>query len=149
MSAAGNIDGVTQGGLARLGSVAHLFHVSSAANRESILAYGLDWTRMGAAPGIAGGAVPEEEGVFLCRDEFEAGFFVQMNNTDGPVDVWAVADIDEQQLIDAGSGFSYYPARIPRDQVALADWPSAEPAPAAHGRRRKHKQRKKKPRAGK
>jgi hypothetical protein len=34
--------------------------------------------------------VPEEEGVFLCRDEFEAGFFVQINNTGGPVDVWAV-----------------------------------------------------------
>ena len=31
-----------------------LFHVSSALNRESILAHGLDWTRMGAAPGIAG-----------------------------------------------------------------------------------------------
>jgi hypothetical protein len=26
-----------------------LFHVSSAVNRESILAHGLDWTRMGSA----------------------------------------------------------------------------------------------------
>jgi len=43
-------------------------------NRESILAHGLDWTRMGAAPGIAGSPVPEDDGVFLCRDEFEAGF---------------------------------------------------------------------------
>jgi len=46
-----------------------LFHVSSAANRKSILAHGLDWTRMGAARGIAGSTTPEQEGVFLCRDE--------------------------------------------------------------------------------
>jgi hypothetical protein len=45
-----------------------LFHVSSAANRKSILAHGLDWTRMGAARGIAGSTTPEQEGVFLCRD---------------------------------------------------------------------------------
>jgi len=57
-----------------------LFHVSSAVNRESILAHGLDWTRMGSA---------------------------------------------------------------------LADWPQAEPTPAAPRRRLKKKQPKKKPRAGK
>jgi hypothetical protein len=28
--------------------------------------------------------VPEEAGVFSCRAEFEAGFFVRMNNTGGP-----------------------------------------------------------------
>ena len=28
-----------------------LFHVSSALNRESILAHGLDWTRMGGSSG--------------------------------------------------------------------------------------------------
>jgi hypothetical protein len=49
------------------------FHVSSAANRESILAHGLDWTKMRAARGIAGSTAPEADGVFLCRDEFEAG----------------------------------------------------------------------------
>ena len=30
---------------------------------------------MGAARGIAGSMTPEENGVFLCRDEFEARFF--------------------------------------------------------------------------
>jgi len=30
-----------------------LFHVTSALNPDSILAHGLDWTRMGAAPGLA------------------------------------------------------------------------------------------------
>jgi len=42
--------------------MARLFHVSSVANRDSILAYGLDWTRMGAAPGIAGSLAPEADG---------------------------------------------------------------------------------------
>jgi hypothetical protein len=127
----------------------HLFHVTSALNRESILAHGLDWTRMGAAPGIAGSSLPEEAGVFLCRDEFEAGFFVRINNTGGPVDVWSVTGIDDQQLITTGSGFRYFPARIPRSQVTLTDYVSDEPAPPAHHNQHKNKQRKKKPRAGK
>jgi len=126
--------------------MARLFLLTSAMNRESILAHGLDWTRMGAAPGIAGSPVPEKEGVFLCRDEFEAGLFVRMNNTGGPVDVWAVADTDEQQLITTGSGFSYFPARIPCSQVTPAGWPSEEYAPAARRRQHKNRQQKKRPR---
>lgn len=129
--------------------MAHLFHVTSALNRESIQAHGLDWARMGVARGIAGSSVPEEEGVFLCRDESEADFFVRMNNTGGPVDVWAVTGIDELQLITTDSGFSYFPAPIPLSQVTLADWPSDERAPAARPRKHKNKQRKKQPRAGK
>jgi hypothetical protein len=31
-----------------------LYHVTSVRNRGSIRAHGLDWTRMGEAPGIAG-----------------------------------------------------------------------------------------------
>jgi hypothetical protein len=126
-----------------------LFHVSSAANRESILAHGLDWTRMGAARGIAGSMVPEEKGVFLCRDEFEARFFIDLNNTGGPVDVWAVTGIGESELLTGGSGFCYFPAPIPPAQVTLADWPQGEPVAAAVRRQHKKKQRKKKPRAGK
>ena len=38
-----------------------LFHVTSAANRESIRSHGLDWTRMGAARGIAGSMTPALE----------------------------------------------------------------------------------------
>jgi hypothetical protein len=40
----------------------------------------------GSRPGLDsyGAALPDEAGVFLCRDEFEAGFFVRMNNTGGP-----------------------------------------------------------------
>lgn len=112
-----------------------LFHVTSALNRDSILAHGLDWTRVGAAPGIAGSLTPEEEGVFLCRDEFEADFFVRINNTGGPVDVWAVAGIKEDELITAGYGFGYFgpdPAQPGHaGQRAAGRACSCEPPPAA------------------
>lgn len=38
---------------------------------------------MGAARGIAGSRRPEVEGIFVCRGEEEAGFFLQINNTVG------------------------------------------------------------------
>lgn len=66
---------------------------------------------------------PEAEGVFLCRDESEASFFVRMNNTGGPVDVWAVRGVDVDELVDGGSGFVYWPAGIPPGQVTLTVWP--------------------------
>jgi hypothetical protein len=122
------------------------WHVSSSANRESILRYGLDWTRMGAAPGIAGSTWPEKDGIFLCRDEFEAAWFVRMNNTGGPVDVWAVTGIENDQLIDGGSGFDYFPGRIPPGQVALTNRQPSSEAPAEGPVRRVKKQRKKPPR---
>ena len=40
-----------------------------------------------------------------------------MNNTGGPVDVWRVSGTFGDQMIDNGSGFSYFPGRIPPDQV--------------------------------
>jgi hypothetical protein len=125
-----------------------LFHVSSAANRESIRSHGLDWTRMGAPRGIAGSMTPEENAVFLCRDEFEARFFIDLNNTGGPVDVWVVTGVDESGLVTGGSGFCYFPAPISPAQVTLADWPQGQSVTAVRGQRKK-RQRKKTPRAGK
>ncbi|MFF4899764.1 hypothetical protein [Streptomyces sp. NPDC001068] len=93
------------------------FHVSSTRNRQSIARYGLDWTRMGAAPGIAGSRRPEVEGIFVCRDEGDVGFFLHLNNTGGPVDVWAVDGIDEAALLDNGNGFPYLPDRVPAARV--------------------------------
>ena len=95
------------------------FHVSSSLNRGSIGEFGLDWTRMSAAPGIAGSAVPEAEGCFLAEDEWEADWFVRMNNTGGPVDLWRVDDIDAALLVGNGSGHYYYPGRIPPEQLTL------------------------------
>jgi hypothetical protein len=106
--------------------VNRLFHVTSALNRESIRTHGLDWTRMGAAPGIAGAIRPEEEGVFLC-EQFTVDFFVRMNNTGGPVDVWAVDGVDPGRLLTTGSGFQYLPARIPAAQLTLVEQSAHRP----------------------
>ncbi|MER5501987.1 transposase family protein [Streptomyces sp. NPDC002561] len=97
----------------------NLFHVSSVLNRQSIAQHGLDWTRMGAARGIAGSRRPEVEGIFVCRGEEEAGFFLQINNTGGPVDIWSVDGIDEGLLLDNGNGFVYLPGSIPAARVRL------------------------------
>jgi hypothetical protein len=65
-----------------------LFHVTAAANRDSISRHGLDWRRMGAVPGIAGSAEPERAAVFVCDGREEAAFFTAMAGS--PSDVWAV-----------------------------------------------------------
>ncbi len=74
---------------------------------------------MGAARGIAGSRSPEVEGIFVCRGEEEAEFFLQINNTGGPVDLWSVDAIDEGSLLDNGNGFVYLPGRIPAARVRL------------------------------
>ena len=94
-----------------------LYHVSSVANRASIEAHGLDWRLMKQAPGIAGSNRPEVDGVFLCEDRWAAVWFVELNNTGGEVDVWAVEGIAEDQLLDAGSGFLYFPGTISAEAV--------------------------------
>ena len=100
---------------------------------------------MGAARGIAGSTRPEVDGVFLC-DEFEVGFFTRMNNTGGPVDVWAVSGVGAHELIDAGSGFLYYPAKITPGQLTM--FRQALPdAPEDHRRQARKKQAKKTPRS--
>jgi hypothetical protein len=85
---------------------------------------------MGAAPGIAGSAVPEADGVFLSPDKFTAEFFIRMNNTGGPVDLWAVSGIDEEQMLDNGNGFRFFPGRIAAPQVALVELAPADAVPA-------------------
>lgn len=80
-----------------------MYHVTSSANRESIQEHGLDWSRTGLAVGIAGSPVPEQEGCFLAQDELEVSWFVHVNNTGGPVDVWEVSDVDAGELVRSGS----------------------------------------------
>ena len=96
-----------------------MFHVSSRVNRGSISSHGLDWTRMADAPGIAGSETPEQEGCFLCRGEPELEFIVGLNNTGGPVDVWAVDGIDEADLVRSPEGYLYLPRRIPSRSLTL------------------------------
>ena len=100
-------------------SVTRLFHVTSSTNRASVRANGLDWRIMGAASGIAGSKTPEREGCFLCRGEWEADWFAGLNNTGGPVDVWAVDGIDEDDLLESPEGFLFLPEAIPADRLTL------------------------------
>ncbi|WP_198950803.1 hypothetical protein [Kineosporia sp. A_224] len=95
------------------------FHVSSTLNRASILRHGLDVSKMGAAPGIAGSSRPEADGVFVARGRHEAQWFVRMNNTGGPVDVWQVADVDLMTLEDNGNGYEYVPGTVPAGRLRL------------------------------
>lgn len=74
---------------------------------------------MAVAPGVAGSTEPELEGVFLATNQFEVDFFLEMNNTGGPVDLWEVAGIESSELVESSEGFSYYPARISADQIKL------------------------------
>ncbi|MFC7447448.1 hypothetical protein [Rhodococcus daqingensis] len=96
------------------------YHVTSALNRASILRFGLDWRRMGAAPGIAGSRRPVQEGCFLAADEFERDWFVRMNNTGGAVDVWEVHGVDAADLVLSPEGYHYFPGVIPTGSVRLA-----------------------------
>jgi hypothetical protein len=96
-----------------------MYHVTSSRNRESIRTHGLDWTRMGAAVGIAGSPGAEAAGCFVCRDDGEADYFVRMNNTGGPVDAWEIDGADGDDLVDAGSGYGYLPRVVPPEQLRL------------------------------
>jgi hypothetical protein len=73
---------------------------------------------MGAAPGIAGSAAPEQQGCFLCRAS-DIDWFVSMNSTGTTVDVWAVSGVDEEALIQSPEGYDYLPEPIPAERLTL------------------------------
>jgi hypothetical protein len=52
-------------------------------------------------------------------NQAEADYFMCMNNTGGPVDVWQVDGIDVGQLLDAGSGYLYLPRLVDAASVRL------------------------------
>jgi hypothetical protein len=94
------------------------YHVTPSANRESIRRHGLDWTRMGAAPGIASGLnVPEEPGSYLAT-ESEIDWFVEMCNHRELVDVWEVR-ASGLELVLTGSGFVMCPSVVPPQRLVL------------------------------
>ena len=97
------------------------FHVSSVLNRDSIAAHGLDVRLMGAARGIAGSRRPEQDGCFIARGTWQRDYFVNMNNTGGPVDVWRVSNIDPEEFVTSPEGYSYVPGAIAASQLVLTD----------------------------
>lgn len=72
---------------------------------------------MGAAPGVAGSTSPEVEGCFLCLDEFEADWFIRLNNTGGAVDVWVVDGVTMGELLESPTGFLYVPRAVAPEHV--------------------------------
>jgi hypothetical protein len=96
------------------------YHVTSVLNRASVEAHGLDVGRMGAAPGIAGSPGPEQDGCFVVEGEEMAGYFVRMNNTGGPVDVWEV-DVQGLDLADSPEGYSFVPGSVDRARLRLVE----------------------------
>ena len=111
--------------------VCALAHATASANRESILKWGLDWRRMGVAPGIAGSSRPEQEAVFLDYVE-RVNFFTRMSRR--ITDVW---EVDATGLwIERHEGWLIHRAPIPPDRLRLIaedlppgndDWYSQEP----------------------
>lgn len=74
---------------------------------------------MGAARGIAGSHEPEEQGCFLSLTTHECEWFVRLNNTGGPVDVWEVHGIETEDLVVSSHGFHYFPGVIAADRLRL------------------------------
>jgi hypothetical protein len=103
-----------------------LFHVTAAANRESIARHGLDWRQMGAAPGIAGSLEPERAAVFVCRTREEADFFVPMGTSGS--DVWAIR-ADGLWVENGPRGWLIISEPVPAGRLRLAgrDMPRHEP----------------------
>jgi hypothetical protein len=75
---------------------------------------------MGPAPGIAGSSTPEVEGCFLCLDDGEDDWFVRLNNTGGPVDVWEVAGICLKELLMSPEGHTYIARKVAPQHLRLA-----------------------------
>lgn len=94
------------------------YHVTSVLNRDSIRVHGLDWRRMGVARGIAGSRRPEQEGCFL-GDSGDVDWFVNMNNTGGPVDVWEIVDVELDDLVTSPENYFYVTAVITPDRMRL------------------------------
>ena len=96
---------------------------------------------MGAALGIAGSRRPEVEGIFLCLDRSDADWFVRLNNTGGPVDLWAVEGIKLDQLRTSPEGFSYLPSKIDPQHLLLLqqDLHEAADQPATNSRQQQRR----------
>ena len=105
------------------------YHVTSSLNRDSIAKYGLDWRRMGSAPGIAGSQSYEAAGVFLVFDRFDADWFVQMGkHRHSRVDIWQVTIDDADHDINGepsgalwqeAHGYSHHTEPIPSSKLKL------------------------------
>jgi hypothetical protein len=104
-----------------------MFHATAAANRESIRRHGLDWRRMGAAPGIAGSTRPELPAVFVCDSKEDVSFFLHMARTSA--DVWMV-DVGGLWVETGPGGWWIISRPIGPRRLTLAEGDATRPAGA-------------------
>jgi hypothetical protein len=102
-----------------------MFHATATANRESIRRHGLDWRRMGAAPGIAGSTRPELPAVFVCDSREDVSFFLHMTRT--PADVWTV-DVGGLWVETGPDGWWIISQPIGPERLTLAEGDATHPA---------------------
>jgi hypothetical protein len=94
-----------------------LVHITAAVNRESIRRWGLDWSRMGAARGIAGSAQPELPAIFLDTEDSVA-FFRRMARE--PVDLWAI-DVTDLWVENGPDGWYIHGSPIEPGRLRLVE----------------------------
>jgi hypothetical protein len=113
-------------------------HATAAANRDSIRAYGLDWSRMRLAPGLAGSTSPELPAVFVCEDLDDVSFLLHMAQV--PTDIWSV-DVDGLWLENGPTGWQVisHPVAAERLNLLVRDIPVGgfETDPPEHPQRRR------------
>lgn len=97
------------------------WHVSPSSNRESILVYGLDWTRM-TIHGIAASprmpVEPEAEGIFLLRSLEEVEFYLRFFDHHPLLDVWEV-NVRGLGVYDVAEEWPICPTPISSDRLRL------------------------------
>jgi hypothetical protein len=98
----------------RIGS-GEMFHVSPAANRDSIAEHGLDW-RLMRATSIARNRTPELGGIFLSDTLESAEGFLRWSGD--PADLWAV-NVDGLIVENAPNGYEIVCAPIPPERLRL------------------------------
>jgi hypothetical protein len=91
-------------------------HATAAANRESIYRHGLDWNRMGLAPGLAGSTRPELPAIFVCEDLDDVSFLLRMAQV--PIDIWSV-DVDGIWLENGPSGWQVISHPVAEERLTL------------------------------
>jgi hypothetical protein len=123
-------DRTTGGAVTLRRAASPLLHVTAAVNRASIERHGLDWRRMGAAPGIAGSRRPEAAGIFLGDHPADVDFFTSMART--VTDVWSV-DVSGWWLRSGPEGWWLVRRPVPPERLTLVlrDLDAGEPPPRA------------------
>jgi hypothetical protein len=101
-----------------------LVHITAAVNRASIQRWGLDWSRMAAARGIAGSPRPELPVIFLDTVD-SVGFFRRMARE--PVDLWAV-DVTDLWVENGPDGWYIHCSPIGPGRLRLLEGDGLGPA---------------------